>query len=127
MSKKMNTFNSFVTIFSSKSTFHFCYKKWTGKHRCSRATLRFLRIIFFLKVASYFFFIDDTTMAIEDCNKVSISTTRVKSTKIGLKETESNKACTRVIRKKSYELVRFLRSYDVNKVFYRVFARMYGY
>ena len=33
--------------------------------------------------------------------------TRVKSTKIGLKETESNKACTGLIRKKLYELVRF--------------------
>ena len=41
-------------------------------------------------------------------NKASISITRVKSTKIGLKETESNKACTHVIRKKSYELVQFL-------------------
>ena len=44
----------------------------------------------------------------------SISITRVKSTKIGLKETESNKAFTRVIRKKSYELVRFLWSYEVH-------------
>ena len=36
------------------------------------------------------------------------------SIKIGLKETESNKACTRLIRKKSYELVYFLWSYDVH-------------
>ena len=35
-------------------------------------------------------------------------------TKVGLQETESNKACTRIIRKKSYELVHFLQSYDVN-------------
>ena len=47
-------------------------------------------------------------MAIENCNKGSISIKRVKSTKIGLKETESNKASTLVIRKKSYELVPFL-------------------
>ena len=53
-------------------------------------------------------------MAIENCNKGSISIKRVKSTKIGLKETESNKACTRLIRKKSYELVWFLRSYKVH-------------
>ena len=66
-------------------------------------------------------------MAIENCNKSSISIKRVKSTKVGFKETESNKECTPLIRKKLYELVRFLRSYDVNKVFYRVFARMYGY
>ena len=39
---------------------------------------------------------------------------RVKSTKIGLKETERNKASTRIIRKKSYELVRFLWSYEVH-------------
>ena len=52
-------------------------------------------------------------MAIENCNKSSISIKRVKSTKIGLKETESNKACTRLIRKKSYELVWFLRSCKV--------------
>ena len=35
-----------------------------------------------------------TTMAIENCNKGSISIKTVKSTKIGLEETESNKACT---------------------------------
>ena len=34
--------------------------------------------------------------------------------KIGLKEPESNKASTRVIRKKSYELVQFLRSSKVH-------------
>ena len=39
---------------------------------------------------------------------------RVKSTKVGLKETERNKASTRIIRKKSYELVRFLWSYEVH-------------
>ena len=53
-------------------------------------------------------------MAIENCNKNSKSITKVKSTKIGLKETESQKACTRIIRKKSYELVQFLRSYKVD-------------
>ena len=53
-------------------------------------------------------------MAIENCNKGSISIKRVKSTKIGLKETESNKACTRLIRKKSYELVQFLWSSKVH-------------
>ena len=35
-------------------------------------------------------------------------------TKLDFKETESNKACTRLIRKKSYELVYFLWSYDVH-------------
>ena len=40
------------------------------------------------------------TMAYENCNKASISITRVKSTKVGLEETESNKACTRSICKK---------------------------
>ena len=39
---------------------------------------------------------------------------RVKSTKIGLKEAESDKACTRLIGKKLYELVQFLRSYEVH-------------
>ena len=53
-------------------------------------------------------------MAYENCNKDSISITRVKSTKIGLKETESNKAFTRLIRKKLYELIQFLRSYKVH-------------
>jgi len=53
-------------------------------------------------------------MAYENCNKASISITRVKSTKIGLKETESNKASTRIIRKKSYELIWFLWSYEVH-------------
>ena len=45
----------------------------------------------------------------------NISITRVKSVLVGLKETESNKACTRLIRKKLYELVQFLWSYDVNE------------
>ena len=36
------------------------------------------------------------------------------STKIDLKETKNNKACTRVIRKKSYELIRFLWSSKVH-------------
>ena len=36
--------------------------------------------------------IKHTTMAYQNCNKASISITRVKSTKIGLKETERNKA-----------------------------------
>ena len=36
------------------------------------------------------------------------------TTRIGFKETESNKAWTRLIRKKSYELVYFLWSYDVH-------------
>ena len=38
------------------------------------------------------------------------------TTQVGLKETEESKACTRLIRKKSYELVRFLRSYKVQRV-----------
>ena len=33
-----------------------------------------------------------------------------------MKETESNKACTRLIRKKLYELVQILRSYKVQQV-----------
>ena len=46
------------------------------------------------------------TMAYGNCNKASIiSITKVKSTKVGLKETESNKACTRSIRKKYYEFI----------------------
>ena len=36
------------------------------------------------------------------------------TTKVGLKEMEESKACTRLIHKKSYELFRFLRSYDVH-------------
>ena len=48
--------------------------------------------------------------------------TRIRSIKRQDKE-----ACTGVIRKKLYELVNVLQSYDSNKVFYRVFARMYGY
>ena len=40
------------------------------------------------------------------------------TTKLGFKETESNKACTRLICKKSYELVRFSRSYKVRRVEY---------
>ena len=43
-------------------------------------------------------------------NKDSIWTKRATSTKVGLKETEINKASTRLIRKKLYELVRFLRT-----------------
>ena len=43
-----------------------------------------------------------------------ISNTRVKSTKLGLKETEESKACTRIIRKKLYESFHFLQSYNVN-------------
>ena len=41
-------------------------------------------------------------MAMKTADKASILITRANSTKIGLKETESNKACTRVICKKSY-------------------------
>ena len=51
-------------------------------------------------------------------DKANMSITRVESPEIGLKETDSNKACTREIRKKSYELVRFLRSYKVQWVEY---------
>ena len=54
--------------------------------------------------------------AIENCNKDSILITRAESSKIGLKETEESKACTRLIRRKLYELVHFLQSYDVNWV-----------
>ena len=36
--------------------------------------------------------------------KAGISITRAKSTEVGLKEMESDKACTRVICKKSYEI-----------------------
>ena len=57
-------------------------------------------------------------MAIENCNKSSISIKRVKSTKIGLKETESNKACTRLICKKLYQLFQFLRSHEIQQVKY---------
>ena len=47
---------------------------------------------------------------IKTADKASISITRVKSVLVGLKETESNKVCTRLIRKNSYESVQFLRS-----------------
>ena len=47
-------------------------------------------------------------------DKASISITEVKTSEIGLKETEKNKASTRLIFKKLYELVRFLWSYDVH-------------
>ena len=50
----------------------------------------------------------------ENCNKASISITILKSTKIGLTETECNKTCTRLICKKSYEFSSILRSYDVH-------------
>ena len=39
--------------------------------------------------------------------------TRVKSTKVGLKETGSNNTCTRVTRKKLYEFSSIIRSYKV--------------
>ena len=61
-------------------------------------------------------------MAYEKCNKASISITRVKSTNIGLKETEINKACTRIIRKKSYELIQFLWSYDVHPSEFAIYS-----
>ena len=51
------------------------------------------------------FFHGRTTMAMKTADKASISITRVKSSEIGLKETESNKAYTRGIRQKYYELV----------------------
>ena len=44
------------------------------------------------------------------------------STKIGLKETESNKACTRIIRKKSYELCQFLWSYEVHSSKFAIYS-----
>ena len=44
-------------------------------------------------------------MVMKTANKASISITIVKSMKIGLKGTKSNKACTRAIYEKSYELV----------------------
>ena len=50
----------------------------------------------------------------ENCNKASIWSTIAKSTKIGLKETERNKASTCIIRKKLFELVRTWWSYDVH-------------
>ena len=52
---------------------------------------------------------------IKTADKASISNTEAKSTEIGLIETERNKAYTRLICKKLYELVRFLWSYDVHK------------
>jgi len=59
-------------------------------------------------------------MAMKSANNDSISITRVKSTKIGLKETERIKAYTRIICKKLNKLVRFLRSYKVQR---RIFIR----
>ena len=51
-------------------------------------------------------------------DKASISIIEAKATKVGLNETESDKANTRVIRKKLYELVRFSRSYDVHTFYF---------
>ena len=59
-------------------------------------------------------------MAMKTDDKASISITKAKSINVGLKETEESKACTHLIRKKSYELVSFLRSY---KVQCRIFIR----
>ena len=53
-------------------------------------------------------------MAYENCNKNSKLITTAISTKVDLKETEESKAFTCLIRKKLYELVRFLRSYKVH-------------
>ena len=83
------------------------------RHRCSRVPLSFLRVTFFLSRQLLFFGRhDDGDMKSSD--KASISIRRVKSTKVGLKETESNKACTRSIRKKYYEFIWFLWSYKVH-------------
>ena len=49
-------------------------------------------------------------------DKASITIIKATTTKAGLKEMESNKACTPLIRRKLYELVRFLRSYKVQRV-----------
>ena len=54
-------------------------------------------------------------------DKASISIIEATTTDIGLKETESIKACTRVIRKKSYELVQFLWSYKVQRQIFHPF------
>ena len=51
---------------------------------------------------------------VEKSKKPSSAYNETITTKLGLKETEESKACTRLIRKKSYELVRFLRSYKVH-------------
>ena len=51
---------------------------------------------------------------VEKPKKPSSAYNEAISMKIGLEETESNKACTCLICKKSYELVRFLWSYDVH-------------
>ena len=61
-------------------------------------------------------------MVIESYNKASISITGAKSIKTGLKETERTKACTRIIRKKSYELVIFLRSYKVRSSEFAIYS-----
>ena len=53
-------------------------------------------------------------MATNNDDHASISITEGKSTEVGLKETEESKACTRLIRKKLYELGNVLQSYEVN-------------
>ena len=53
-------------------------------------------------------------MAMKTDDKASISITKAKSINVGLKETEGDKACTRLIRKEYYELVQFLWSSKVH-------------
>ena len=80
----------------------------------ARAIKVFTRNFFFVSRQLLFFQWTTRQWQYESCNKGSISITRIKSTKIGVKETERNKACTHLIRKNSYELVRFLWSYKVH-------------
>ena len=70
----------------------------------ARAIKVFTRNFFFVSRQLLFFQWTTRQWQYESCNKGSISITRIKSTKIGVKETESNKACS-LIREKSYELV----------------------
>ena len=58
-------------------------------------------------------------------DKASISMARVKSINVGLKETENNTVYTRVIRKKSYELVQFLWSYKVQRRIFHPFRNRF--
>ena len=85
-----------------------------GAQVFARAIKVFTRNFFFVSRQLLFFQWTTRQWQYESCNKGSISITRIKSTKIGVKETERNKACTHLIRKNSYELVRFLWSYKVH-------------
>ena len=68
----------------------------------SIGNLQLLYIVIVIVCAFVLLFIKAFNHWMKAAGKASLSNTKAKSTKIGLKETESDKACTHVIRKKSY-------------------------